>query len=357
MARLTERLQDRIRTGGAMRFRDWMEACLYDPEGGYYMRPGRKTGPGPDADFATSPTLSPLLARAVAEEVRQAWSALGRPAPFHVVEYGGGEGDLARHALAHLDASEPTLGAVIRWLHAEVSPVHRTAQESPGGRIGPVDEMPDRFVGVVVAHEFVDALPFHWLESRKGGWAEVCVDLEGDRFVETYGIPSRWAIEAAPKRSVDEGQRVVAMAEAREWIRCVADRLRAGRVLVVDYGDLGRDLWVPERPGGTVRGFKDHALVDSVLDAPGEVDVTASVDFTQLRLWALEGGLEDEGLESQEAFLVRHGALEVLASAPRQTPEDAAAYLRMRQSLHPAGMGSVFKVQRFQAGLEADDEG
>ncbi|HEX2067001.1 MAG TPA: SAM-dependent methyltransferase, partial [Candidatus Thermoplasmatota archaeon] len=125
---LADRLRQRIEAEGPLPFDGWMEACLYDPQEGYYMRPGRRTGAGADADFATSPTLHPFFGAAVAMEAAAAWDRLGRPRPYPVVEFGGGEGDLARGALAWLDQSRPDLAPHVRWQHVERSPSHRAAQ-------------------------------------------------------------------------------------------------------------------------------------------------------------------------------------------------------------------------------------
>lgn len=354
MSDLGTRLRDRIRQDGPLRFRDWMEACLYDPDDGYYMRPGRKTGPGLDADFATSPTLHPFMARAVAQEAADSWERLDGPDGFTVVEYGGGEGDLARDALATIDADHPELGACIAWIHVEISPTHRDAQADADPRIQHATQPPAGFNGLVVAHEFVDALPFHVLEWRKGNWAEVFVEADDVHgFTELYGIPSRSAVEAAPKRSFLEGQRVVAMADAQSWLADVTDSMGQGRILIIDYGDRGRRLWVPERTDASVRGFRDQMIVDPLHEPAGGCDITANVDFTQLEQWATFDGFRPHELESQEAFLMRHGALEALATAPKETVEDASAYLRLKQLVMPQAMGSAFKVLRMDRGLGA----
>lgn len=329
-----------------MRFRDWMDACLYDEQDGYYMRPGRKTGAGDDADFATAPTLHPFMAESVAKQIQATWEDLGNPDDFSVVEFGGGEGDLARDALMALEAAAPGLAAVLEWTHVEASPTHR-GKQAGHERIRWSDRMPDAFTGVVLAHEFVDALPVHVLEQNKGNWGELMVDWDedGQRFVESLGIPARRAIEAAPKRLVEDGQRVTAMADARAWMTETGHAIDRGAVMIIDYGDRGKRLWVPDRPDATVRGYRRQELVEDVLADPGEVDITSSVDFTQLREWAMGAGLREASFETQESFLVRHGALEALAQAPRDTVEDASRYLRLKQLVMPQAMGSAFKVQ------------
>lgn len=322
-----------------MRFCDWMEACLYDPQDGYYSHSGHPAGTRPGTDYATAPTLHPFLAEAVAREATACWQRTGRAQDFQIVEYGGGDGRLAADAQAWLQREDHVL-ADAPWLHIEKG----GATPQAGTRI---DEMPDDATGLVVAHEFVDALPFHLLERRKGGWAEVLVACDDDgRFVEALGVPRRRAIEAAPKRLLPEGHRVTSMVNARSWLGEVAAKLKAGSLLIVDYGDRGRDLWTPERRDGTVRGFREHTLVDDVLADPGRTDITASVDFTQLREWGLVAGLEEAAFMTQEAWLVEHGALETLAQHGRDNVEDASAYLRLKQLVLPQGFGSAFKVQR-----------
>ncbi|MGB0653731.1 MAG: SAM-dependent methyltransferase, partial [Thermoplasmatota archaeon] len=330
-------------------------------EGGYYTRAETKTGTDPaTSDFATSPTLHPFFAHAVAKEAADAWRRAGSPLHWIVVEFGGGEGHLARDALAYLDDHETELASRVQWLHVETSPFHREKQQQAAagdGRVAWVEEAPPSFDGFVVANEFLDALPFHWLERRKANWAGVRVrwDEGAGRFEETLGMPDPLALPAAPQGSFAEEQRVVAMADAKAWLEAMGPRLRRGAVLLVDYGDRGAKLW-GRGSDGTVRGFRGHELVADVLAAPGEVDITASVDFDQTATWGAAAGLQESSFESQEAFLVRHGALEALNALPRDTEAEASAYLRLRQLVLPTGLGGAFRVQRLEKGLEPASE-
>jgi NADH dehydrogenase [ubiquinone] 1 alpha subcomplex assembly factor 7 len=333
---LAERLRQCIDRTGPLPFDAWMEACLYDPAEGYYVRPGRKTGPGADADFATSPTLHPFFGQAVAMAAAAAWERLGRPAPFPVVEFGGGEGDLARNALAWMGRERPGIDA--RWLHVERSPAHRDRQASGGDpRISWADAMPRLPAAFVVANEFLDALPFKWLERGAAGWSEVQVLWDGRAFAERLA-PTR----LDPGVDVPPGIRIAYHLRAREWLRDAAARLGRGEALLVDYGE--RRLWGDDRPDGTVRAYRRHQLAASPLDAPGEQDITASLDFSELARWAAESGWREASYGTQEAFLVGHGILDALNATARDTPAGASAYLRLRQLLLPTGLGA-FKVQ------------
>lgn len=339
MADLAARLRARIEADGPIPFDQWMEACLYDPQDGYYMRPGRKTGPGVDADFATSPTLHPFLGTCVAREIEAAWEGgAGRP-DCRVIEFGGGEGHLARAALAYLGDR----GIDAHWTHIETSPTHRAAQAGDH-RLAWAEEVPGSPWAFVVAHEFVDALPLHLLERRKGGWAEVCVTLEADGFVASHRIPEPTLLAAAPPAGpFPGGQRLPLALRARDWLASLGP-VAAGRLLVIDYGGPG--AW-QRALDGTIRTFLAHQDAGSPLEDPGGKDITANVDTDMLEKWAAGHGWRQTGLQSQEGWLLDHGILDALNQIPRDTQEHASDYLRLRQMLLPTGMGRAFFVQKF----------
>lgn len=330
-ARLADRLHKEIARSGPMPFDQWMTTCLYDPVDGYYMRRGRKTGPGTDADFATGPTLHQFLGVAVAREAQAFFAAC--PGDPTVVEFGGGEGDLARAALAHLDAHAPSLARKLRWLHLETSPAHRAAQAAGADeRMGWVEEMPHAECAFVVANEFLDALPVAWLEMAQDGWHQLAVGVQDGAFVPILGPPATRA--ELPEAEV--GERLVVHDRGAPWFKVITQRAQRVRILLIDYGDR----W----PARDVRGYRTHGHTDP-FGAPGNTDITANVDFAQTRAWAAAAGLGELSYETQEAFLLRHGVLDALNAIDRSTVEGASSYLRLRQLLLPTGMGAAFKVQ------------
>ncbi|HUR62721.1 MAG TPA: SAM-dependent methyltransferase [Candidatus Thermoplasmatota archaeon] len=335
---LAGRLAARIARDGPMPFDQWMDACLYDPEEGYYMRPGRKTGAGEDADFVTSPTLHPFFGAAVGKEAAAAWERLGSPDPYTVVEFGGGEGDLARAALAWLDRERPALARKVRWVHIERSPAHRAKQVRADHRIAWAETVPRLDIAFIVANEFLDALAFKWLERTEAGWDEVHVAWDGEAFAETL-LPS----PVAPTALVPPGVRIAWHQAARAWLRETGEAVRRGEALVIDYGE--RYLWGEDHPDGAVRTYRRHEDAGAPWERPGDQDITASLEFAELAAWAREAGWREAWFGTQEAWLLDHGILDVLNATRRDTPEGASSYLRLRQILLPSGLGS-FKVQR-----------
>lgn len=74
---------------------------------------------------------------------------------------------------------------------------------------------------------------------------------------------------------------------------------QGGSALIIDYGHMGEKE-------DTVRAFKNHKLVD-FLEEPGECDVTADVNFNQLKVVAESMGLITTDVINQKDFLKNMG--------------------------------------------------
>lgn len=306
---MTSSVQERIdalaANPGGISFRAFMNEALYG-ENGYYMRPRKKTGPGVDADFATSPTMHPFFGEAIGRQLRSFWESEGRPDPFLVCEFGGGEGDLARNAIAFLLSKK----VPVDWTHIEKSPYHRELQ----GDVRSATECMEAHA--VLAHEFLDALPFRWLVD---GQEMHLVEGKWDGFPASTAVP-------------EQGEYAL-MDEIPVWL----NSLPKCTLLVVDYGDRREKL--PR--DNVVRGYRSHQHANPLENA-GEVDITASVDFTFVAEHA-----EEISFETQEEFLIRNGAFEAISTHPQETLEDMSSFMRLKQLILPTGFGN-FKVATYR---------
>jgi NADH dehydrogenase [ubiquinone] 1 alpha subcomplex assembly factor 7 len=83
-----------------------------------------------------------------------------------------------------------------------------------------------------------------------------------------------------------------------QWL-CERIIKQGGSSLIIDYGHEGQKE-------DTLRGFKNHKLVE-ILDNPGEIDITADVNFSHLRSVAEAVGVDASESISQDAFLKNMG--------------------------------------------------
>jgi SAM-dependent MidA family methyltransferase len=369
---LVERIRAEISADGPMTFARFMDLALYEPELGYYRVPAERAGRG--GDFLTAPDTHPIFGAAIARQLDEIWQRMGRPARFLLREYGAGSGSLAVAILDALAgrgrlgrvASSAGLAAAIRYAPVELNP-HRLAElvsritSSEAGAALELELEVDRpEVGVVVANEFLDALPVHRVVGRGGGELdELFVDWDGTAFVERAGEPSTAALAerfAAEGIVLRDGARAEVCLELGGWIGEVARGLGRGAVIVIDYGRPAAELYGPTRAAGTLLAYSDHQVHDDWALAVGRQDLTAQVDFSALDWAARAVGLTPLGLTTQAEFLVGSGLdelLEAIRSDPTTTMEEwLAARTAVARLLDPRAMGG-FRVSLLGRGLAA----
>ncbi len=277
---------------------------------------------GTAGDFTTAPEISQMFGELVGAALADVWARAGRP-EVHYVELGPGRGTLASDALRVLRSAglEPPVHFV------ETSPMLRQAQ---AGAVpdacwhDSLADLPDDRPLLVVANEFLDALPIRQLV---GG-------LERHVVLTPAGL------------AFDRDGEIVETSPARDnAVRGLAERLtrQGGAALLIDYGH--------ERsgPGDTLQAVKGHRFA-AILDRPGEQDLTSHVDFQRVAEVAREAGALVAGPAEQGAWLERLGIMaraRMLANAaPERRGEIEAARARL---CRPDQMGSLFKVLAIHA--------
>jgi SAM-dependent MidA family methyltransferase len=284
-ARLVDRIAAEIeRAGGWIPFSRYMELALYAPGLGYYGGGARKFGAA--GDFVTAPELSPLFAQALAAQVAQ---ILAASAP-RLLEAGAGSGALAVGLLLELERR----GALPeRYEILELSGELRARQQDTlargvphlADRVAWLDTLPERFSGVVVANELLDALPVNIVAWREDGVFERGVALANGAFI-WQERPASGALLA-----VSQGLTFVAppyvseiALAARAWIAEWGRILRRGALLLIDYGFPQREYYHPQRAEGTLMCHYRHHAHGDPFWLPGLNDLTAHVDFTAICL-------------------------------------------------------------------------
>lgn len=347
-----------------------MERALYEPGLGYYRQSADR--PTDAGDFLTAPETHPIFGRTVARRVEDMWASLGRPRPLSLIEYGAGSGTLGLSILDGMrrHGAQDLLDAIV-YEPVESNP-HRledlrirfetagfagrlASSSSDGSAWGTASEAAGPVTGVIIANEFLDALPVHRVVARDGRLVELFVAWR-DRFVEVTAEPS--TDELTERLALDgvvlaDGQVAEICLALGPWLDEVNARLERGFVIVVDYGHPAAELYGPRRLAGSILGYRGHRVVDDPFSAPGQTDLTAHVDFTAVRLLAERLGFVAAGLVAQSEFLVAAGLeaeLQALQASPETTAED---WLRARSGivrmLDPRHMGR-FRVLTLERG-------
>lgn len=318
---MLDKLQAEIAAaGGWISFARYMELAL----AAYYGRSDRQFGA--EGDFVTAPELGGLFGRTLARQLRE----LEGP----ILELGAGSGALAEVLARELPERE--------YFILETSPALRERQAARlGTRVKFLSSLPD-FTGTVIANEVVDALPVHVVAWRADGIMERGVTAK----LDWEERPARGAVLEEAKRIGVEPPYVSEIGLAgRAWMRTLGERLRAGVILVIDYGFPRHEYYHPQRSSGTIMCHSRHRTHADPFRSPGEEDVTAHVDFSALADAARDAGLEVLGYANQAQFLVNCGITDVLEQANLENALHYAPIAAEAQKLlSPAEMGELFKV-------------
>ena len=364
MTGFDDRLRHLILEHGPISVARYMTLALAHPTAGYYPT---RDPLGANGDFVTAPEISQMFGELIGLACVSYWLELGRPSRVRIVELGPGRGTLMADMLRAARVA-PAFGDAAVVHLVETSPVLRERQAAalPGLPVfwhDSMDGLPADRPLLLVANEFLDALPVRQFVRRAGRWHErlVGVDDEGSfRFiVARHATPFPEAVagitaDASEDTVLELGPARLAMAQT------IARRIveQGGLALLIDYGS------VPGAPmADTFRAVRRHAAVDP-LRTPGEADLSAHVDFHAVADAALAAGVRVYGPVSQGDYLGRLGAgqrLErLLASATGA--QRASLESGYRRLVAPEAMGDLFKVlvlaapgDPIPAGLTEDD--
>ncbi|MEJ5977332.1 SAM-dependent methyltransferase [Novosphingobium sp. PS1R-30] len=299
---------------------------------------------GVAGDFVTAPEISQMFGELVGLWLADLWQRAGAPAAVHYVELGPGRGTLARDALRA--AAKAGLAPQVHFV--EGSPALRAVQRQAVPTAQWHDDLstlPEDAPILLVANEFLDALPVRQLVRGETGWRERMVGCEAGAFRPVIGDRPMDVAVPEELREAEPGTIIETCPGAAAVVDEVARRLAAqgGAALFVDYGHA------QFRTGSTLQAVRAHQKVDPFVD-PGEADLTALVDFATLADVARAGGARWLGTAEQGAWLQALGIDARAQALARSAPDQAESIVTARDRLvAPDQMGALFKVMGLAA--------
>lgn len=356
---LAHLIQQKIKNNdGWISFADFMQMALYTPGFGYYAGGAKKFGSG--GDFVTAPEISPLFAQTIALQAAQVLAST----QGDLLELGAGTGKLAADLLLELQILNQLPK---QYFILEVSDHLRQIQREtlqnklPADLLEPVvwlEKLPQSFSGFIFGNEVLDAIPVHLIVNTAQGLCERGVAFDngfiwqdkplekGQLYdaVSTYSLPMNYLAEFCPA--------------ALGLMNSLADCLKQGVILMIDYGFGADEYYHPQRNQGTLMCHYQQLAHSNPLINVGLQDITAHVNFTQIAQIAMAEephGIRLAGYVNQAQLLINCGILDILSQT---SPTDMAAYAPLaaatQKLLSPAEMGELFKVIAFSKSFEED---
>jgi SAM-dependent MidA family methyltransferase len=308
---------------GDLPFSDFVEVALYHPEFGYYTR--ARSPVGKEGDFITGPSLSPAFSFAIGKLCRD-FVSRHTDVMSTIVDVGCGGGELVR-------ALEGIEGAQVFGIDRGQS----------------IHDLPRNGAQLIISNELFDALPFARLVRRGDELHELTVTKDFD-----------WGERAADPRYIDYfAERGIELADGQfadvslEWEAMYADLCRfveRGLIVTFDYGYSEEKLFRSRmRRYGTAAAYRGHRVSRDLLADPGEQDLTAHINFTDLERAGARLGFETIAFTRQAQFLLSLGITEHELFTPIQDLEAASIELmeqreEARRLVLPDGIGEEIRV-------------
>ena len=324
---------------------EYMRLVLGHPRLGYYAT---RTPFGRDGDFITAPEISQIFGELIGLWAAHVWGLMGSPPEINLVELGPGRGTLMADALRACGKVAPKFLAASKIHFIETSPALRQEQkramgDHPAAWYDKFSQIPKGPL-IVIANEFLDALPVHQLVRTGAGWCErqIASSPDGDLFFTVANKPSPLSAQLHPMVANSAVGSVAEISpKATAVVAAIADRIRnnEGAALLIDYG------YEESAAGDTLQAVKQHRRHE-VLAEPGSADLTAHVDFAALCRAAQSTGVRIFGPVAQGLFLQRLGISERTESLMRDADliERLEIESQVERLISPKQMGNLFKV-------------
>ena len=287
----------------------------------------------PFQDFTTAPEITQVFGELLGLWSAVVWQQQSEPAPVLLAELGPGRGTLMADAIRAIAKTAPRFAEAIQLHLIETSPRLKAQQAARLPQAvwhETVGALPPGPV-ILLANEFLDALPVRQFVRRGPAWTERYV--EAGAYVERPAEP--------PPREAADGEVVEVNEPAQALVEALAARFRQqpGAALFLDYGPS------QTAPGDSLQALRSGRPADPLAN-PGQADLTAHVDFATLAAAARAAGAQVHGPVPQGPFLASLGLFQRTGILARiQPPARAAALIQSAQRLaEPDRMGGLFKA-------------
>jgi SAM-dependent MidA family methyltransferase len=333
-------------SGGSIPLSQYIQLALFHDDYGYYNNHLPKFGVA--GDFITAPLVSPGFAYAISQQILELFDQIGS---YVILEVGAGNGQFMLDTLSVI--GEEVDNYYIVEVSKELAKLQfeRLTNQFPhlSDKVTWLTKLPENFSGVVFANELFDCQPCESYIFDGEELKQVEVSWQNNNF--TYlNKPFKPTAELLntlyqlPALVRQAGYTININQASGRLLATLANRLTCGAIILIDYGYGENEFYSFKHMHGTLRGFFRHTKVDNILEFPGLIDITSSVNFTAIAKSALANGLELIDYTHQAGFLLNCDILDYLQNKQLSRYEHYKLSNQINQLTNINGMGEVFKV-------------
>lgn len=343
---LINELKQIITNKNSISIAEFMELVLYHKQYGYYS--SNINDIGKYGDFITSVSSSILFAKSLVNQLEEIFS---HNLTKNIIEIGAGNGLLMLDILSLIGDDINKYYIIEKSQKLIAMQRENLLKNYPKyyNKVIWIDDYNSFSIdGVVIANEVLDALVCNQYQLIDEHIYENRVILNNNNFliapqkiatnleslilhqIKAYNLPNGFVFEIA-NDSLDK------------FFNMCNQILTKGCMLLIDYGYSEKEIFTLKHRNGTMRGFKNHQLVENILENIGCMDITFSINFTQVAEIAIKNKFDIIDYTNQANFLINCGLLDVL-SGDINSKEYLLQTNMVERLTSPNQMGEVFKV-------------
>ena len=333
------KIKDLIKKSGPISLSRYMEICLWDDENGYYTS---NQVLGRHGDFITSPEISQTFGELIGLWALSFYQKFIDHKRLCITELGSGRGTLLRDAIRTISmVTKNKVDLDITILEKSERLIALQKENLKNKNIKWISDIKGLSFEpqIIIANEFFDALPINQYVRNNEGWYEKKITTKNGKLCFTLGNKI-WV----PSNSIFSNFKIGDTLEHSEQTISIFSNIcnhlirYDGVLLVVDYGNISGI-------GDTLQAVNNHKF-RSILEKPGQSDLTSHVNFKLLKEIAIKKNLYVSPVKEQQNFLLELGIKERLKSLTKNVSSTIAERVEteVKRLIDPDKMGSLFKV-------------
>tara|TARA_B100001109_G_scaffold255314_1_gene257707 strand:+ start:739 stop:1797 length:1059 start_codon:yes stop_codon:yes gene_type:complete len=333
------KIKDLIKKSGPISLSQYMEICLWDDENGYYTS---NQVLGRHGDFITSPEISQTFGELIGLWALSFYQKFIDNKRLCITELGSGRGTLLRDAIRTICmVTKNKVDLDITILEKSERLIALQKENLKNKNIKWISDIKGLSFEpqIIIANEFFDALPINQYVRNNEGWYEKKITTKNGKLCFTLGNKI-WV----PSNSIFSNFKIGDTLEHSEQTISIFSNIcnhlirYDGVLLVVDYGNISGI-------GDTLQAVNNHKF-RSILEKPGQSDLTSHVNFKLLKEIAIKKNLYVSPVKEQQNFLLELGIKERLKSLTKNVSSTIAERVEteVKRLIDPDKMGSLFKV-------------
>jgi SAM-dependent MidA family methyltransferase len=333
------KIKDLIKKSGPISLSQYMEICLWDDENGYYTS---NQVLGRHGDFITSPEISQTFGELIGLWALSFYQKFIDKKRLCITELGSGRGTLLRDAIRTISmVTKNKVDLDITILEKSERLIALQKENLKNKNIKWISDIKGLSFEpqIIIANEFFDALPINQYVRNNEGWYEKKITTKNGKLCFTLGNKI-WV----PSNSIFSNFKIGDTLEHSEQTISIFSNIcnhlirYDGVLLVVDYGNISGI-------GDTLQAVNNHKF-RSILEKPGQSDLTSHVNFKLLKEIAIKKNLYVSPVKEQQNFLLELGIKERLKSLTKNVSSTIAEGVEteVKRLIDPDKMGSLFKV-------------